>query len=100
VVQVGQVIRVKVLEIDVALKRISLSMKALEPPQAPAPNPPPRANQTTQRKRKKTTVPKRVNKPPSRTTAETTETTEVQPAAPMEERLRALQAHFQGDGSK
>jgi uncharacterized protein len=97
VVQVGQVIRVKVLEIDVALKRISLSMKALEPPQAPAPNPPPRANRTTQRKRNKTTVPKRVNKPPSRTTVETTE---VQPAAPMEERLRALQAHFQGDGSK
>lgn len=97
VVQVGQVVRVKVLDIDTSLKRISLSMKALEPSQAAPAGSRTRPNRAMRRKRKPGAAPKRARKPQD-TTAQDTPT--VQPAAPMEEKLRALQAHFQGDGGK
>lgn len=94
VVQVGQVVRVKVLDVDTSLKRISLSMKALEPPAAASSSTRARPNRAARRKRKPDVAPKRTNKPQV-TTAQ--QAPEAQPPAPMEEKLRALQAHFQGD---
>jgi uncharacterized protein len=90
VVQVGQVVKVRVLSVDVALQRISLSMKGLrltsgqvEGPrkegvgrEAPAP---------ARRRRKKVAPPP---KPPAAPPPETD----------MAEKLRALQAHFQSPG--
>jgi len=90
VVQVGQVVKVRVLNADVALQRISLSMKGLritpgqtEGPrkeavgrEAPAP---------ARRRRKKVAPPP---KPPAAPPPETD----------MAEKLRALQAHFQSPG--
>ena len=99
IVQVGQVIRVKVLEVDTALKRISLSMKAIEPPRAAPTSTRARANQPASRRRRKpSAAPKRTNEPQgTKTQAGTTQqdTAVVQPTMPMEEKLRALQAHFQ-----
>ena len=84
VVQVGQVVKIRVLGVDVALQRISLSMKGLpstpgqsEGPQKGAAGPP-------RRRRKKVAPPKPPAAPP--------------PPAPetvMAEKLRALQARFQ-----
>jgi uncharacterized protein len=76
VVQVGQVVQVKVLGVEQALQRISLSMKALQKaPARPAEN---RSRRSPRRKRK--------------------------PEAPrqespsMDDKLRALQDHFRGAG--
>jgi uncharacterized protein len=93
VVQVGQVVQVKVLGVDSALQRISLSMKTLQaaPPRPAAPRK--RATGSTRRRRKRpaaasvaTATPQAPAIPP-------------QPAAAddisMAERLRALQARFQ-----
>ncbi|MEE8303974.1 MAG: helix-hairpin-helix domain-containing protein, partial [Candidatus Tectomicrobia bacterium] len=96
VIQVGQVVRVKVLGVDTALKRISLSMKVLEPPQTRPPAARPSPAKASRRKRKKTTAAKQTRKAQ---TPVAQETGEAQPPAPMEEKLRALQAHFHGDKS-
>lgn len=87
VAQVGQVVNVKVLGVDVALQRISLSMKALQaaPEQPPSP---PKATTTTgqaRRRRKKAPTVKPVAPLP-------------QPETDMVEKLRALQAHFHSPG--
>lgn len=93
VVQVGQVVKVKVLGVDVTLQRISLSMKGLQTPtaspqSAPAPpslNPSPPA--PARRRRKKVAVAQTPAAPPP--PAEETD---------MATKLRALQAHFQSPG--
>jgi uncharacterized protein len=90
VVQVGQVVKVRVLSVDVALQRISLSMKGLRP--TPGPMEGPRkevagreATAPARRRRKKVApLPKPPAAPP--------------PETDMAEKLRALQAHFQNPG--
>ena len=90
VVQVGQVVKVRVLSVDVALQRISLSMKGLRmtPGQAEAPRKEAAGREAPAPARRRR---KKVAPPPK------------QPAAPppetdMAEKLRALQAHFQSPG--
>ena len=90
VVQVGQVVKVRVLSVDVALQRISLSMKGLRMTPGPAEGPRKEAagRETTapaRRRRKKVAPPP---KPPAAPPPETD----------MAEKLRALQAHFQSPG--
>lgn len=90
VVQVGQIVKVRVLSVDVALQRISLSMKGLRPTpeQSEAPRPAVAGKEATspaRRRRKKTTPPPR---PPAAQPPETD----------MAEKLRALQARFQSTG--
>jgi uncharacterized protein len=84
VVQVGQIVQVKVLGVDVALQRISLSMKAVRSPAAPPAEAHQRPARPARRKRKKPTA------PPAAPV--------VQPEPDMAEKLRALQAHFRGSG--
>jgi protein Tex len=88
VVQVGQVVRVRVLSVDVALQRISLSMKGLrmtpEPAEAPRKEAAAREAPTRRRRRKVASPPKPPAAPP--------------PETDMAEKLRALQAHFQSPG--
>jgi uncharacterized protein len=82
VVHVGQIVQVKVLGVDVALQRISLSMKAVQPAAATSPETRQRPPRPARRKRKKPQTPK------------------IEPAiateTAMDEKLRALQAHFHG----
>jgi len=90
VVQVGQVVKVRVLSVDVALQRISLSMKGLRmtPGQAEGPRKEAVGKQAAapaRRRRKKVAPPP---KPPAAPPPETD----------MAEKLRALQAHFQSPG--
>lgn len=85
VVQVGQIVQVKVLGVDTALQRISLSMKGVQaPPAAPEAEARPRPPRPARRKRKKVAAPK-----PEPV---------VQQETVMAEKLRALQAHFRGSG--
>jgi uncharacterized protein len=49
-VKTGQIVKVKVLTVDIKSKRIGLSMKALMAPQARAPKPAPKPEPTTQEK--------------------------------------------------
>jgi uncharacterized protein len=84
VVQVGQIVQVKVLGIDQTLQRVSLSMKALQPsPKRSAPTRPPTAK-APRRRRKKSITAKAA--PEERSTTG------------MEDKLRALQDHFRGSG--
>jgi uncharacterized protein len=90
VVQVGQVVKVRVLSVDVALQRISLSMKGLRMTPGPAEGPRKEAvgreaTAPARRRRKKVAPPP---KPPAAPPPETD----------MAEKLRALQAHFQSPG--
>jgi uncharacterized protein len=90
VVQVGQVVKVRVLSVDVALQRISLSMKGLRPTSGAAEGPRKEAvgreaTAPVRRRRKRVTPPP---KPPAAPPPETD----------MAEKLRALQAHFQSPG--
>ncbi len=90
VVQVGQVVKVRVLSVDVALQRISLSMKGLRmtPGQAEGPRKEAARREApapARRRRKKVAPPP---KPPAAPPPETD----------MAEKLRALQAHFQSPG--
>jgi uncharacterized protein len=82
VVHVGQIVQVKVLGVDAALQRISLSMKAVQPATTTPPETRQRPPRPPRRKRKKPPTPK----------IEPTITTETA----MDEKLRALQAHFHG----
>jgi uncharacterized protein len=90
VVQVGQVVKVRVLSVDVALQRISLSMKGLRPASGPAEGSRKevagREAPAPARRRRK-----RVAPPPKTPAAPPPETD-------MAEKLRALQAHFQSPG--
>jgi uncharacterized protein len=90
VVQVGQVVKVRVLSVDVALQRISLSMKGLRMTSGLAEGPRKEAagreaTAPARRRRKKVAAPP---KPPAAPPPETD----------MAEKLRALQAHFQSPG--
>jgi len=90
VVQVGQVVKVRVLSVDVALQRISLSMKGLRmnPGQAEGPRREVASREATapaRRRRKKVTPPPKPSAVPP-------------PETDMAEKLRALQAHFQNPG--
>jgi uncharacterized protein len=99
VVQVGQVVKVRVLGVDVALQRISLSMKGLqattgqpaEGPQRGVEGPqrgvegPQRGAASAPRRRRKKAAPPR---PPAVPTP-------AEPETVMAEKLRALQARFQ-----
>jgi uncharacterized protein len=90
VVQVGQVVKVRVLSVDVALQRISLSMKGLRPTSGPTEGPRQEAagrEATASARRRR----KRVAPPPKPPAAPPPETD-------MAEKLRALQAHFQSPG--
>jgi uncharacterized protein len=80
VVQVGQVVQVKVLGVDHALQRISLSMKALQPPAARPAEARSRTAKASRRKRKKAAAPQA--------------TAEQSASTAMEDKLRALQARF------
>jgi uncharacterized protein len=85
VAQVGQVVKVRVLGVDVALQRISLSMKGLQPTSGQPEGAPKGAAGPPRRRRKKAAPPK----PPAAAPP---------PPAPetdMAEKLRALQARFQ-----
>ena len=82
VVQVGQIVKVRVLGVDVALQRISLSMKGLQPAPGQPEESPKGAAGPTRRRRKKAAPPPR---PPATPAPETV----------MAEKLRALQARFQ-----
>jgi len=84
VVQVGQVVKVRVLAVDVALQRISLSMKGLQTPQGQSEGPPRGATGPARRRRKRVAPPK----PPAAPSPETV----------MADKLRALQARFQPEG--
>jgi uncharacterized protein len=90
VVQVGQVVKVRVLSVDVALQRISLSMKGLRmiPGQAEGPRKEAverEAPAPARRRRKKVAPPPKPSVAPP-------------PETDMAEKLRALQAHFQSPG--
>ena len=90
VVQVGQVVKVRVLSVDVALQRISLSMKGLRitPGQVEAPRREAAGREATAPARRRR---KKVAPPPKQPVAPPPETD-------MAEKLRALQAHFQSPG--
>jgi uncharacterized protein len=96
VVHVGQVVQVRVLGVDQALQRISLSMKLQPPRQAQAQAPQParkRAPSAAPRRRRKratatrATAPQRAAEAPQRAS-------EPEPELTMEEKLRALQTRF------
>ncbi|MBM3226521.1 MAG: S1 RNA-binding domain-containing protein, partial [Candidatus Tectomicrobia bacterium] len=103
VVQVGQVVKVRVLSVDVALQRISLSMKSLRPA---AEGPPTETVPVRDTARRDTAAParrrrRRVAPPaprPQVTAPEPEAEAEPEPAMDMAEKLRALQARFQGAG--
>jgi uncharacterized protein len=82
VVQVGQVVKVKVLGVDMALQRIALSMKGLQPAPGQSEGAQKGAAGPARRRRKKVAPPP---KPPAAPAPETL----------MAEKLRALQARFQ-----
>ncbi len=82
VAQVGQVVKVRVLGVDVALQRISLSMKGLQPTPGQSEGAHKGAAGPARRRRKKAAP------PPKTPTAPAPETV-------MAEKLRALQARFQ-----
>jgi uncharacterized protein len=90
VVQVGQVVKVRVLSVDLALQRISLSMKLQSPPpaEATAPRQRPTQAQAPRRRRRKTAAPPPAARPPAPPPPE-------EPEMSMAEKLRALQARFQ-----
>jgi uncharacterized protein len=90
VVQVGQVVKVRVLNVDLVLQRISLSMKLQSPPptEATAPRQRPTQAQAPRRRRRKTAAPPPAARPPAPPPPE-------EPEMSMAEKLRALQARFQ-----
>src|SRR5262249_39098561 len=82
VAQVGQIVKVKVLAVDVTLQRISLSMKGLQATTGESAGAQREAKEPARRRRKKAAPPSR---PPATPAPETV----------MAEKLRALQARFQ-----
>ncbi|ETW94142.1 MAG: RNA-binding protein [Candidatus Entotheonella factor] len=96
VVHVGQVVQVRVLSVDQALQRISLSMKIQPPRQAQASQPARKraANAAPRRRRKRApaaraATPQRAAEAPPREREP-----EPEPELSMEEKLRALQTRF------
>jgi len=85
VVQVGQIVKVRVLNVDVTLQRISLSMKGIRPTAGQPETPQKEAAAPARRRRKKIAPPP---KPPAAP----------EPETDMAEKLRALQARFQSPG--
>ena len=85
VVQVGQIVKVRVLSVDVTLQRISLSMKGIRPSAGQPEAPQKEAAAPARRRRKKITPPPRPPVAP-------------EPETDMAEKLRALQARFQSPG--
>jgi protein Tex len=93
VVQVGQVVQVKVLGVDQTLQRISLSMKTLQaaPPRPAAPRK--RATGSTRRRRKRPAAANVATAAPQAPAV--LRQTAAEDDMSMAERLRALQARFQ-----
>lgn len=98
IAQVGQVVKVKVLGVDTALQRISLSMKGVEAPgeeirptARPRPQPAARRKVSRRERKKPPVVQAPANPAPVPPAAE-------EPETDMAEKLRALQARFQGVG--
>ena len=85
VVQVGQIVKVRVLSVDVTLQRISLSMKGIRPSAGQPEAPQKEAAAPARRRRKKIAPPPRPPVAP-------------EPETDMAEKLRALQARFQSPG--
>jgi transcriptional accessory protein Tex/SPT6 len=83
---VGQIVQVKVLGVDVALQRISLTMKGVQSTPTPLQEARQRPARPARRKRKKSPVAQEKVAPV------------IQPEPNMAEKLRALQAHFRGGG--
>ena len=100
VIQVGEVVKVKVIGIDAELKRISLSVKATLPKPKPKPRPkatrtPIKAQQTGSESKSKG------RKPKTREAAVAIQKRPPAPPAPelsMEEKIRRLQEKFRGLG--
>lgn len=92
VVQVGQVVRVKVLGIDQALQRISLSMKTLQAATTPPPATHKRAPSGARRRRKRPATAKAAMA--SRHDAAAPHDTATAGEVSMADKLRALQARF------
>lgn len=86
VVHVGQVVQVRVLSVDQALQRISLSMKLQPPRQAQVSQP--------ARKRASNAAPRRRKRAPAARAAAQQREAEPEPELSMEEKLRALQTRF------
>jgi uncharacterized protein len=94
-VHVGQVIKVKVIAVDAALKRISLSLKATLPKPEPRPKPKPRPRPKPVPVRGKPED----RKPRTREAAVRTKKRTKEPPPPelsMEEKIRQLQEKFKG----
>ena len=92
-VHVGEVMKVRVLKVDAALKRISLSLKATLPKPEPRPRPKPRPKPVQGRGKT------RDRKPRTREAAVATKKRTKPPPPPelsMEEKIRQLQEKFKG----
>ena len=94
VVHVGQVVQVRVLSVDQALQRISLSMKLQPPRQAPAPQPARKRAPSAAPRRRRKRVPVARTAAPRRAAEAPQGEAEAEPELTMEEKLRALQSRF------
>ncbi len=94
IVQVGQVVRVRVLSVDQALQRISLSMKIQQRERAVPAAPRKRAASSPPRRRRRRPAAAKQAAPAQRE-APAQRRPEPEREVSMEERLRALQARFQ-----
>jgi uncharacterized protein len=95
VVQVGQVVKVRVLSVDQPLQRISLSMKLQQRPNAPA-SPARQRGDVAPRRRRKRPGSDRAAAPARKTASALPREREAAPERElsMEEKLRALQVRF------
>ncbi len=98
-VHVGEVLKVKVIGIDAALKRISLSVKATQPKPKPRPKPQPRAKPKSRGKPGEDPRRSSDRKPRIKEAAVRTKRRPKPPPQPelsMEEKIRQLQEKFRG----
>ena len=99
-VQVGEVVKVKVISVDTTLKRISLSVKATRPMPRPKPRPKAKVAPVRAKQSEGDGKPK-VRKPKTKEAAVVVKKRRPAPAAPqlsMEEKIRRLQEKFRGPG--
>ena len=99
-VQVGEVVKVKVISVDTTLKRISLSVKATRPKPRPQPRPKAKAAPLRAKQSEGDGKPK-VRKPKTKEAVVVVKKRRPAPAAPqlsMEEKIRRLQEKFRGPG--